>query len=258
MIVESELFNVCQETLRIIENCAEKIYPDVTDLVQWFISYAADHKERLAFDLDIVRRHLPQGTRVLEVGSIPLLLTSALASCHYSVIGIDLAPERFASSISQLGLTVLKCDIEREGLLLQEDSVDAVIFNELFEHLRINPIFSLSEVFRVIKPGGILFLSSPNLRSFMGIMNLLLRNRGYSCAGDPYTEFEKLLKLGHMGHVREYTSFELIDFLQKVGFVIDRIIYRGRYRSKKSQLLLQVFPSLRPFISYIGKKPARV
>jgi hypothetical protein len=32
-----------------------------------------------------------------------------------------------------------------------------------------------------------------------------------------------------MGHVREYTSKEVTDFLQQIGFEIEGIIYRGSY-----------------------------
>ena len=257
MDTESEPFNPCPETLRTIESCIARISPDDTELAQWFSSYANGHKERIAFDLDIVRENLPQTARVLEVGSIPLLLTAPLADCKYEVTGIDIAPERFASSIKQLGLTVLKCDVEEEELPIEENVYDAVVCNELFEHLRVNPIFTMREMFRVTKPNGVLFLSSPNLGSLIGIRNFLLRKRAYSCAGDLYTEYEKLGKLGHMGHVREYTSVEVTDFLWKIGFVVEKLIYRGRYGSRKARAAVRLFPTLRPFISYIGRKPAR-
>lgn len=257
MNIEQEPINPCPETVRLIESWIGRIAPDSTELAQWFSSYARKHEKRIAFDLDIVRENLPQKARVLEVGSIPLLLTAALAERKYEVTGIDIAPERFVSCIRQLGLTILKGDVEREELPFEENEYDAVVFNELFEHLRVNPIFTMCEVFRVMKPNGILFLSTPNLWSLMGIRNFSFRKRSYSCAGDLYREYEKLGKLGHMGHVREYTSVEVTDFLGKVGFVVEKLIYRGRYSSKKAQVAVRLFPTLRPFISYIARKPAR-
>jgi len=259
MEIGSELFTSCPETLRTIESYIGRISPDNTELAQWFNSHASRHKERIAFDLNMLREGLLQRTRVLEVGSIPLLLTAALTKCKYEVTGIDISPERFAYSIRQLGLTVLKCDVEREELPIEENEYDAVVFNELLEHPRVNPIFALCEVFRVMKPHGILFLflSSPNLWSLMGIGNFLFRKRAFSCAGDLYAEYEKLGKLGHMGYVREYTSVEVTDFLGKIGFVVEKLIYRGTYSSKKAQAAIRLFPTLRPFISYIARKPAR-
>jgi len=255
MIIERAPFNPSQETLRIIESFMNQISPDNTELIQWFYSYANGHKKRIAFDLEILQRHIPQKTRVLEIGSIPLLFTTALAKSGYEVTGIDIAPERFNSCIRQLELIVLKCDIEREVLPIQENIYDAVVFNEIFEHLRINPIFTMREVLRVMKPNGTLLLSSPNIWSLIGIRNFLLRKRAYSIAGDLYTEYGKLEKLGHMGHVREYSSIEVTDFLSKIGFVVEKLIYRGEYKSQEAKIIIRLFPTLRPFISYIARKP---
>ena len=43
-------------------------------------------------------------------------------------------------------------------------SVDAVLFCELFEHLHLNPFHTLKEIFRVLRPGGLFLLTTPNLR----------------------------------------------------------------------------------------------
>ena len=135
-------------------------------------------------------------------------------------------------------------------------SFDAVIFNELFEHLRVNPVFTLSEVLRIMKPNGILTLSTPNLRSLDGIRNFLFHDRAYSCASGIYLEYMKLQTIGHMGHVREYTRTEVIEFLQSIGFELTAIIYRGEYENRLKRALIGVMPRLSPFVTYIARKPA--
>ena len=164
------------------------------------------------------------------------------------------APQRYARSIQNLGVKVLSCDVENETLPIPDGQYDAVIFFEIFEHLRIDPIFTMKEVLRILKPNGILLLSSPNLKSINGLKNYLLRDRAYSCCGDIYSEFMKLETLGHMGHVREYTITEVTDFLRKIGFEIDKIIYRGRIAGTISKLIIRLFPSLRPFVTYVARK----
>lgn len=255
MHTENEQHEPKLETLNLVESCIDNIKADKAGLVEWFDTYALYHKKRIAFDIDIILNNLSPQTSVLEFGSVPLLFTSALKKSGYNVHGIDIAPERFASSIKQLELTVLKCDIENEKLPINDNTYDAVVFNELFEHLRINPIFTMSEVLRVLKPGGVLFLSSPNLRSFDGIINFLFKKQAYSCSGGIYNEYEKLEKLGHMGHVREYTSTEVIQFLRKIGFIGEKIIYRGKLSSKTGNFIAKIHPSFRPFISYVFRKP---
>jgi SAM-dependent methyltransferase len=245
------------QSLRIIEGCAADLSPSHEGLVEWHDGYVRHHKQRLAFDLDIVRAQVVQDAEILEIGSVPLVLTAALLRSDYRITGCDIAPERYAAKINQLGIKVVKCDIEKEMLPFEGGTFDALIFNELFEHLRINPIFTLSEALRVLKPGGILILSTPNLRSLGGIKNFLLQNRSYSCEGDIYSQYQKLDKIGHMGHVREYTTREVIDFLEKVGFGVSKVIHRGRYGGIASRLITAALAGLRPFVSYVAvKRPA--
>lgn len=254
MDFESQSFYPSEESLSIIESCATALSPEDQALSEWHYSYVTNHKLRIALDLDVVKAQVNQGGSILEFGSVPLLFTAALSSSNYSVTGIDIAPERYKKAIERIGINIIKCDIEKEKLPLDGNSFDAVVFNELFEHLRINPIFTLSEVLRVMKPGGIMMLSSPNLRSLNGIYNFMIRNRSYSCSGNIYAEYQKLEKLGHMGHVREYTTTEVIEFLKNIGFDVTSVIYRGRFDSNIKQLLARFIPSLRPFVSYVSKK----
>lgn len=240
--------------LELIEQVARLIKPDVESMSSWYQAYASNQRTRLASDLDIVQKYINKEGITLEFGAVPLLLTAALKERGYNVQGLDIAPERFATSLEELGLSVLKCDIETQAIPLRSNSVDSVIFNELFEHLRINLVFTLKEVHRIIKPGGLLLLSTPNLRSLGGILNFLLRHQAYSCCEDIYNQYDKLEKIGHMGHVREYTSKEVSKFLQKVGFETEVIIYRGQYYKKWQKLALHLFPSLHPYITIVARK----
>jgi SAM-dependent methyltransferase len=126
--------------------------------------------------------------------------------------------------------------VETELLPLETGICDVGNFNELFEHLRINPVFTLGEVHRVLKPNGILLLSTPNLRSLKGLVNFLFKNKAYSCLGSIYDEYKKLEHLGHMGHVREYTTREMSEFLYRSGFRLQTIVFRGRDDQKLAQL----------------------
>src|SRR5690606_35036297 len=69
--------------------------------------------------------------------------------------------------------------------------------------------------------------------------------------GDVYSEYMKLEKLGHMGHVREYTPKEMVIFLQKCGFSVKAIIYRGgpNYKSTWKNVLARLVVKIAPHLS---------
>ena len=193
---------------------------------------------------------------MLDVGAAPLVATGALAALGYDLRAVDIRPERFTGAIAELGLDVRRCDIETEPLPFADASLDAVLFNELFEHLRIDPIFTLGEVLRVLVPGGRLLLSTPNLRSFRGIRNLLLHNQGHAVSGGVYRQYDKLRTLGHMGHVREYTTSDTIDFLLRVGFTAETIVHRGGHGRGIVGFAERLAPAMRPFFTVIASRPA--
>jgi SAM-dependent methyltransferase len=235
--------------------CSRDLVPEDSALMKWHQGYLANHRVRLAHDLDIINREISKTDSILELGSVPLILTSALRRSGYKVIGCDIAPERYSTSIRSVGLDVIKCNIETENLPFSDGTFDALIFNESFEHLRINLIFTLSEILRVLKPKGMLTLSTPNLKSLDGIRNFLLNDRASSCSSSIFTEYKKLTDIGHMGHVREYTPTEVVGFLQNIGFEVAAIIYRGEYANRLKRTLSSLIPRLSPYVSYIATKP---
>jgi len=254
MLREAEPWCPSEERLRLLDEVAARIQPDDRSLDPWFTNYCREHRRRLAGDLRIVEQRLRPGARVLECGAVPLLMTTALAGLEYEVTALDVGPERFSKAIARLGLEVRKCDIETQPVPFVADTFDAVLFNELFEHLRINPVFTLREVYRVLRPGGSLLLSTPNLRSFRGVRNLLLHNQGHAASADVYRQYEKLETLGHMGHVREYTTREVSDFLARVGFRVDAVIFRGGHGRGVVGLAERLAPAWRPFFTLVARK----
>jgi SAM-dependent methyltransferase len=254
MLKEAEASRLPERHLALIDQIAEGIEPDESSLAEWYSEYYSHHRTRLAADLHLVDQNVAKGARVLEYGAIPLLMTAALAALDFQVNALDLAPERFAGAIGNLGLDVTRCDVETEKVPFAEGIFDVVLFNELFEHLRINPVFTMREVHRVLKPGGLLLLSTPNLRSFRGIRNLVLRNQGHAVSAGVYRQYEKLETLGHMGHVREYTTREVSDFLTRIGFRVEKTIYRGGYGRGVVGLAERLAPSMRPFFTILAAR----
>jgi len=251
--VRGEGARPADEDKRAVQAAADAIEPDSEDVREWFENYRARQMERLSFDLGLVREFAPAGGRVVDLGASPPVLSGAAASLGYSVAGVDIAPERFGTSFAKLGIEPVKCDLEREPIALESETVDLAVLHEVFEHLRVDPIHVLTEAARILKPGGRLLVSTPNLMSLSGVANLVLLGRAQAVGTDPWKEFGKLASIGHMGHVREYTTVEVCEFLPHFGLTPEVLVFRGRSRGIKRPFTTLV-PPLRPFFEVVARK----
>ena len=217
--------------------------------------YWKHHGSRLALDFDWVTQTVDRSAALLEVGGFPFFLTAALKDAGYAVQTVDKLSPSAGRLAEQLKLSVCSCDIETEALPFTANSFDVVLFNEVFEHLRIDPIFTVNALHRVLKPGGRLWLSTPNLKSLKGMINFLFKSEAWSVIGDGvYAQYKHLRTEGWMGHVREYTSKEVSAFLHSCGFEIEKIAYRGRYKNPVAHGIAAALPPLKPYFSVIAKK----
>lgn len=125
-------------------------------------------------------------------------------------------------------------------LPFKENSFDLILLNEVFEHLRINPIFTVKEIARVLSKEGCLILSTPSPFSFSRFQRFL-QGKNYF---DIYKEYSKLDSAGHMGHIREYSKKELKVFLEKMGFVVKKVYMEHYQRFSKRNFIYNIIISL--------------
>lgn len=105
------------------------------------------------------------------------------------------------------GLDITKGDDFSKTLKIKSKSADLVIALEIIEHLYDTDFF-LSEIHRILKPGGLLILSTPNLASLTNRLKLLF-------GGYPhYLEYS----LTGAGHIHLYTLPVLKSQLRKEDF----------------------------------------
>jgi SAM-dependent methyltransferase len=200
--------------------------------------------QRAAYEDDLRRL---EGARaqspLLEVGGYPFHFSRCLALAGYTFQSVDLNPERARSWLVDRGIKTIHCDLEQQALPLPDSAVETVVLSETFEHLRVDPLFALRQIARVLRHGGLLYLTTPN---FYRVGNVLRFVLGLGLSNDPLHEYEKLESVGHMGHVREYTTREMSRLLSHAGFAqieIDRRVLRSRH----GQLVDLVHTALVPF-----------
>jgi SAM-dependent methyltransferase len=117
------------------------------------------------FYAKLVRRHAPASGRVLEVGCGLGHLLEWLAD-RYQLFGTDInhwALSQARRNVPQGHFALLSAENLRA---FREASFQAVIAKHVVEHLP-NPGRAIAEMSRVLAPGGLLLLATPNLDSPM-------------------------------------------------------------------------------------------
>ncbi len=126
--------------------------------------YYMDHESNLAnsrLKLDWVRHDLAPGARLLDAGS-NFGHFLKVAQEHYDASGFDLSAAAVAWAGEHFGVRSTVASVYDAGI--PEGSFDAATSWDVVEHLA-DPLAALEQIRRVLRPGGRLFLSTPDAGS---------------------------------------------------------------------------------------------
>lgn len=203
------------------ESEAAAIRPTVS-WAETVLGESQDSKTVSGGEEEYVRRHisryvntirlLPPGPgRLLDVGCFPGHLSLLAAARGWEVSGVSrmegpfIGPS-FKDRMRKHGISISSADVERETFPFDDDYFDAVFFNETVEHLPFNPYHAFDQIWRVLKPGGTLIFSVPNLASFDHRWALLKGRTIYPLLTKSLGEtFHSDIS---QRHIREYTPQE--------------------------------------------------
>ncbi len=171
------------------------------------------------------------GAKVLELACADGSFCSFLKSKGFDPKGLDIAEQAIAKAQAN-GVNAQVCNFE-DGFKEVDQSFDAVIACEIIEHLYDTDYF-ISEIKRVLKPGGYVFITTPNLASLKNRIKLLFG------AYPQYSEYN--LTPTSAGHIRNYTPRTLKKQLRDHGFEIITFTSPNFY-----------FPMAKPFPLFIKK-----
>ena len=107
-----------------------------------------------------VRRPL-EGRRAIDVGCGAGLVAEPLARLGAAVVGIDAAPENVAAARAHAAAVGLSIDYRAVDLETVDERFDLVTCLEVIEHVP-DPRRFVSALARVLAPGGLLIVSTPN------------------------------------------------------------------------------------------------
>jgi SAM-dependent methyltransferase len=165
--------------------------------------------------------HVGTNKTVLEVGCSTGYVSRILTQRNGCIVdGIEIDP-RAAEEARKYCRQVWVGSVEDEGLLSHiEEWYDVITLGDVLEHL-VDPVGALKRLSRLLRPGGYLLISLPNVASWPV-------RRGLFFKGDfDYTESGVLDKT----HLHFYTYYS-----------IDRLIEEAKYTLLQKEVVSATFP----------------
>jgi 2-polyprenyl-3-methyl-5-hydroxy-6-metoxy-1,4-benzoquinol methylase len=232
-------------------------------------TYADEAAERYRYVRGLLAWVAPPPASLVELGAAPGDQSVELARAGYRVTAVDLGMAEWSdrpqgamqASLAKAGVELVVWDLEQTPYPLADETFDVVVMTEVLEHLRDYPARSLEEARRILRPGGILILTTPNAAYVKKRFELLLGRSVYT----PLRDW--LHGLPHARHAREYTRSELESLVQHAGLAPMVVTGRHFYRAagdraphaRVAKVLIDAIarriPTLGPSLVVVARRP---
>ncbi len=186
--------------------------------------YAKTHSTRLKKTLDITPPGGPKD-RALEMGAY-LQITPALRTklgygevrgCYFGTLGKTDQRTVLSEDGEEFSCDIDHFDAERDVFPYEDASFSTVLCCELVEHLPTDPMHMMSEINRILRPGGHLVLTTPNVASLRAVAGIL---QGFHPMMFPAYIKPNPGRDPDPRHAREYTPLEMKTLFENSGFEV--------------------------------------
>lgn len=172
-------------------------------------------------------------SKALDIGcgaGNTLVWLRSLKHCAWTG-GVELLPQGAAQARQKLD-AVYEGNIEHMDLPIEKGSIDLILCLDVLEHL-VDPWKVIQRLQSLLKRGGMLVVSIPNIRNRHVLLPLLLQGKW------EYVESGILDRT----HLRFFTRQSAVELVSSAGLKIDRIeITGGISRGWKAKILKKILP----------------
>lgn len=160
---------------------------------------------------ELIDEYIKRNSLVLDVGCGTGINTVKLKNKTKNIIGLDV--KNFIKNEHKDSFKFVKGDGKK--IPFKQNYFDFVTCWDVIEHIKEDSLF-LREIFRVLKPGGLLLLSTPNRNRLSNRLIRLFKKIKY-----PYYLGSNPDGVGDIVHIREYTEKELERLIARISFKVE-------------------------------------
>jgi len=157
--------------------------------------------------LDLVKRFIPSPAKVVDLAAGEGAFSLTLQRLGHDVTAVDFSRDNWKAVDIPLEL----CDLDSEfaeSLVAEQGKFDAVFAIEIVEHLE-NPFRFLRQCAALLKPGGLMFLTTPNVEAVNSRLIFL-----YSGRLNAFGAYETV----RPAHITPIFKWKMEMMLEEAGF----------------------------------------
>lgn len=155
-----------------------------------------------------ISKYLNKDDEILDIGTGAGTLALYFANKGYNITAIDISEKAIKEcnkSKKQLKLNNIVFVVDDFQNTKLKKKFDFIIFTEVIEHLE-NDDLQIKKIYKLLKPNGILFLSTPSVNAPIYRLGLA-------------EKFDK-----EVGHLRRYSKNEIVNLVRENNFKIIEIV----------------------------------
>jgi 2-polyprenyl-3-methyl-5-hydroxy-6-metoxy-1,4-benzoquinol methylase len=192
--------------------------------------------------LELVGEYLPDQANVIDLAAGEGAFSVMLDKLGHRVLAVDFDRKNWKAPSIDLTLQDLDSQFAQEILQI-DNKFDAVIAIEIIEHLE-NPFRFARECAKLLKPGGLLFLTTPNVEAAFSRLIFLFTGRPNSFAA-----YETV----RPAHITPIFKWKLDMLLSEAGFTILRENYHRQMFAPGTNLKVRLIAKLARLINPVVK-----
>lgn len=208
---------------------------DITDNISSYgktdIKYFKSHFNRFKYTINFSKDNITNGCNILDIGCHWLHFGYLIKhfNNNTNIYAIDNGATLASTQVQNLAqnnniklIEINRLEIIKDIPEIPDNSIDIVYFCEILEHIAFNPISLWNIIYRKLKDGGVIIITTPNSCYHTTVLNNLI-NAQHGIIGPEISEILKCGTLGH--HWKLYSISEIKDYFNSmsVDFVIENI-----------------------------------